>query len=75
MSYWKETIDIAQDWQRCKQGEISISELVPIIVAKFHGVPKYLLDQLSGISDPDEFDDVWEQIYDWADAHRVWIAT
>lgn len=37
-----------------------------------------LLDELVEVSadeDPDEFDVIWDQIYDWADANSVWIDT
>jgi hypothetical protein len=35
----------------------------------------YLVEELEDAHDPDEFDQVWDQIYDLADADRVWIAT
>ena len=34
-----------------------------------------LVDELRGYDDPDDFDMVWDAIYDRADADRVWIAT
>lgn len=34
-----------------------------------------LFDELSETADVDEFDSVWDAIYDEADYDRVWIAT
>jgi hypothetical protein len=35
----------------------------------------YLIDELADTADAGEFDEVWDVIYDYADADRVWIAT
>jgi hypothetical protein len=34
-----------------------------------------LIDELKNAADVDEFDTVWDVIYDYADADRVWIDT
>lgn len=34
-----------------------------------------LVDELAETENPDEFDWVWDEIYDWADTERVWIET
>ncbi len=34
-----------------------------------------LVDELGDAADTDEFDAVWDVLYDHADADRVWIAT
>jgi len=34
-----------------------------------------LVDELADTEGEDEFDWVWDEIYDWADRNRVWIAT
>lgn len=34
-----------------------------------------LLEELEDQTDADEFDDVWNCIYDWCDAERVWVRT
>lgn len=34
-----------------------------------------LVDELAETADADEFDCVWDEIYDHADIDRVWIAT
>lgn len=34
-----------------------------------------LIEDLEVTEDEDEFDDVWNDIYDWADENRVWIET
>lgn len=36
----------------------------------------YLAQDLKDSHDADEFDEIWEQIYDWADhGRRLWIET
>jgi hypothetical protein len=34
-----------------------------------------LLEELAEAPDPDEFDIVWDSIYDWCDDYRVWVET
>lgn len=34
-----------------------------------------LVDELADTADGDEFDGPWDEIYDYADVERVWIAT
>ena len=39
---------------------------------------QYMLEKSAGVEDDidtDEFDDVWSEVYDWADAHKIWIQT
>ena len=72
---WLNTVDIREVWQAAKRGEITVAALISAIAPKLRDFPRYLVDQLDGISDPDDFDVVWVKIYDWADANRVWIAT
>jgi hypothetical protein len=36
---------------------------------------RYLVDELADAENTDEFDEVWDVIYDEADADRVWIET
>jgi hypothetical protein len=41
---------------------------------EYDAVPQ-LLEELAETSDGDEFDGPWDEIYDYADADRVWIGT
>lgn len=34
-----------------------------------------ITEELSDTEGIDEFDEVWGQFYDWADANRVWVDT
>lgn len=34
-----------------------------------------VVDELADTTDTDDFDNVWDAFYDWADAHRVWVET
>lgn len=35
----------------------------------------WLLEELATAADTDSFDETWGEVYDWADANRVWIDT
>lgn len=35
----------------------------------------HVVDELADTTDPDDFDEPWDEFYDWCDANRVWIDT
>lgn len=79
MARWKYTLRIKEEWNACKEGTISISELVKVIIEKLkalHIKNDYELENIlddfeifaeDDSEDRDEFDDIWERLYDWAD--------
>ena len=84
MANWKYSINIKNEWQKAKNGQMSIKELVKIIVPKFQKNPLndddledllWELEQLDDTAQTSDFDEIWESIYDWADEKRVWIKT
>lgn len=34
-----------------------------------------VVDELADTTDPEDFDNVWDAFYDWADSNRVWVDT
>jgi hypothetical protein len=34
-----------------------------------------ILELLRSAQDAEEFDDAWEQLYDYADDHRIWLGS
>ena len=84
MALWVAKVNIKDEWQKARAGEISVHELVRILAPKFRGLVRTdgeledLIDEMEALdseSTLDDFDDVWDRIYDWADSNHVWIAT
>jgi len=80
MGNWVWTLDIKDDWQ----AEIPVRELAHRVAAKLRGAPPYVtgvrewIDAFSEATEDwtsDDFDAVWDRLYDWADLQRVWIKT
>lgn len=86
MARWLHTLDIKHDWKLAEAEQIKAPELARRIVPKMreldermphHGALD-LANELQEIADDstsdfDDFDEVWERVYDWADAARVWV--
>lgn len=90
MANWVIKIDVADIWQKYEDDEdfdAFKEELLPILKSKVEEVSKKLgeeeamefEDLVSEIEynadDEDEFDYIWQQLYDWADSNRVWLGT
>lgn len=85
MIRWNYTLNIKEEWEQAKNDEISVQELAKIIAEK---TKKFKLEdfdkddlifELEEFSkddslDKDDFDELWNQYYDWADSRRVWVA-
>jgi hypothetical protein len=77
MAQWVRKLDIAESWQNCKQGKITVKELAEDIVKKLEAFEhtgddelQYIIQQFKDIdatSNFDDFDEVMEALYDWAD--------
>jgi hypothetical protein len=83
---WEEVSSEDDDGNR----KLPLKKMIPIIVERFRTTlpstlfqsVEHLLDQLTALVtdledddvDGDEFDEVFGQIYNWADLNRVWIA-
>lgn len=78
MANWSEQIDLHEIFHN---DDMSVRQKASMIGSKFRnsiGCDNDLLDLLIDLEDtdtPDSFDDVWSEIYDWADENRVWIRT
>lgn len=71
MPRWKQRIDVREAFET--ENMLAIADIL-----KAEGVPESLVGDVRSaaeIGDKDEFDRVWEEVYDWADDNRVWIAT
>lgn len=77
---WQKTIDLVDVWNST---ELSFAEKRDIVVERVrksgwpneNSVLSGLLDQMTDLDDVQEFDFLWDQVYDEADWDRVWIST
>jgi len=78
---WQHTLDIADIWQN---DDLTLVELRDRIVTRIKTNRWYTtqdegsdlheaVDELGDITTPDDFDAVWDTIYDLADTDRCWI--
>lgn len=90
MANWKIKIDIADIWQKYEDDEdfdAFKEELVPILQSYQEEVSDKLdedeamdyEDLVSEIAndteDVEDFDNIWQRMYDWADYNKVWLGT
>lgn len=78
MPEWKKHVDVSQ-WFH--DDALSVADKAKAITDHLRPLigddedAAELLDELAHQDDADEFDYVWNDLYDWADANRVWINT
>lgn len=93
MANWKFKIDVKNEWQATNAGEMTIAAFAKIAADRLKALPVYtqeselfdIVDELETIAgDPEPevewFDNVWSNLYDWADqsygyGKMCWIAT
>ena len=86
MPNWKHTIDIKETFKKCKNEDYPCYHLAGEIVEKLNKLPKpFKNEQLQEIienleefhkeknEDVEEFDDIFDELYNWADFYRLWI--
>lgn len=79
MSQWKYTLKIKDGWQAKKEGTLSLENLIKSIIKKLKQLNIKNDSELEDIIETfelaieddditvDEFDEIWETLYDWAD--------
>lgn len=80
MTNWVCKIDVSDVF--CNE-DMTYEERRDAIVQRFQNHPQLKLDEelmdlvgeLAHQEDPDEFNFVWDEIYDWADTNLTWIGT
>ena len=87
MVRWKNKINMKDSWERAKKDSISMIEVRDDLVQKLKALPCFktdaelqkIVDNFKGLTEEepfDHFDEVLEDLYDWADQdNRLWIAT
>jgi hypothetical protein len=79
MAEWKYVLDVKDAWQKTKKNELTIKEFISILITKVQelniqndSLLEYLMEDFKGLLEEDsidieEFDGLWEELYDWAD--------
>jgi hypothetical protein len=79
---WKHKLLLADVWN---DDDLSLIEKRDVIVARIKKLPMYddtgdddsdlwwIVDELSDVTNEEDFDVVWDGFYDWADTERVWV--
>jgi hypothetical protein len=90
MAQWNYKLDVKEPWRQRQEGEITIQQLAATVAKRLVKVDfrdedinfdrDDFVDELLGLSEDtsataDDFDDVLARLYDFADEHRLWIAT
>lgn len=85
MTAWKQTLDLSDVWKLAKSGALPLPQLCSTIADRVEQLksdtlfPRLdLVDkfrELALVSDleEDEFDEVFEELYDFADRDRIWV--
>ena len=80
MRQWKHTVYVGAPFH----SDLPFKQRRDMIVTILKGLPMYddidgdlywIVDELSDTDHEDEFDTVWDGLYDWADDNDVWIDT
>lgn len=89
MPNWKHHLDLKVEWKKGEENQITVQQLAAFAAKKLSKIDFHnddvnfdrddFVDELEGLSEDltatkDNFDNVWERLYDFADEHRLWIA-
>jgi len=90
MAIWKHRLDLKTEWQLRDDGKLTVQELAAKVALKLKKVDfkdedinfdrDDIVDEFEGLSEDltvgvDDFDSVLARLYDFADEHRLWVAT
>lgn len=83
MANWKRTVNIAEEWNKTRDGEMTIQELSAVIVTRLKEVEPFhdrdideelenLIEEFQTLaedssSDTDDFDEIYDRLCDWGD--------
>jgi hypothetical protein len=81
MSKWEYTIEVSDLYDSYISEECSLADFVAALKNRIEEiVPEEIcaeieddLTDLTFVEDDDEYDDVMDRIYDWANIHKIWI--
>lgn len=88
MANWKTRLEFKELWKEHKDGSKSIQDVAKSVAEALKVHPEYEADaELQDVTNQfeefasdtsataDDFDGILEDLYDWADAARCWVAT
>jgi hypothetical protein len=80
MANWKHTLNVKNEWQATKAGDMTLQAFAAFAAGRIKQLPVFgedreieeIVEELESIAaDPEAdiewFDSVWNQLYDWAD--------
>ena len=80
MANWKYTLNVKNEWQATKAGDMTLQAFTTFVVGRIKKLPPFekdlvlfdIVTELESIAEDSEadvewFDSVWSQLYDWAD--------
>lgn len=76
MTNWLLTIDLRDAWSNdnfFQARDLIVHKIRATRWPLINSEIDFLLDELSEVANTDEFDVLWNQMYDYADIDRVWI--
>lgn len=88
---WNYRLDVSDHWRAVKNDAMDLSEFLPILVERLDQLLqqvgildgiwlKEIRDRFDTLAvdtfpDVDDFDQIWNEFYNWADLARCWVAT
>ena len=88
---WKYRLDVRDIWGKTKDGEMSLADFCTVVVKRIDTLLESmgLLDRMwlkdirnsiaelavDSFPEVEDFDDIWDDLYDWANSARCWVAT
>lgn len=80
MTHWAMTLDVSDvfhstDLSTADKAQRIAARILTHRWAHINGVVADLADELAEQTDPENFDVIWNAIYDEADYDRVWVKT
>jgi hypothetical protein len=86
--HWRLKVDVADLFEDLADGRITFGEAQWRVVSRLQQLPIHedhgwddvdvfndIVDALAYAESQEEFDDYWDELYDWADEHALWVNT
>lgn len=90
MAKWIYTLPIKTEWQQAQVDEITVQQLASVVAKKLAKIDfndedinfnrDEFVDEFEGFAEDltasrDDFDNIMQRLYDFADEYRLWIKT
>lgn len=80
MGEWKATIDISEEHEAFENGDMTIEQVAKTVAEKlgetaFKEDLADLIVALGDCHDVEDYDDILNEVYDFADMNKLWVRT